>query len=132
MPAPLSTYRTDLLFVYGTLRRAARNPFANQLHRTSTFVGDATLPGRLYRVSWYPAAVHDPTADTFVAGEVFRLHDPARLLADLDDYEDVPSGLYVRQALPVTLLGQTLTAWVYLYNQPTAGLPRIVLGDFYG
>jgi gamma-glutamylcyclotransferase (GGCT)/AIG2-like uncharacterized protein YtfP len=126
---------TDLLFVYGTLRRASHNQPATWLRQTADFVGEGTAAGRLYRVSWYPAFVSDPGSRDRVRGEVFRLHDPTKTLATLDDYEDIGdnlTGLYLRRVLPVTLTdGQTLNCQTYIYNQSITDLRLIESGDFY-
>ncbi|WP_192579102.1 gamma-glutamylcyclotransferase family protein [Fibrisoma limi] len=78
---------------------------------------------------------HSPLIDQapFITGDVFRLHHPAEMLTFLDDYEDVTAdgkGIYVRELLPVMLLGQPTTAWVYLYNRPVTQLVLIESGDF--
>ncbi|RIV22251.1 gamma-glutamylcyclotransferase [Fibrisoma montanum] len=78
---------------------------------------------------YVPLTNHVP----LITGDVFRLHHPAEMLTFLDDYEDVSAdgtGLYVRELLPVTLLGQPITAWVYLYNRPVTQLVLIESGDF--
>ncbi|GAA4446393.1 gamma-glutamylcyclotransferase [Nibrella saemangeumensis] len=135
MSDPKESSVTDLLFVYGTLMQRARNPFAEQLHRQSTYLGRVWLPGRLYRVGWFPGAISDPSGTNRVWGEICQLHHPARMLAILDDYEDTADsgsgvGLFVRRLLPLTALRRTLPCWVYLYNGPTDTLELITTGDF--
>ncbi len=120
----------DLLFVYGTLRQGYTNAYAHFLHTHSSYRGSGTFPGRLYRVSWYPAAIYDPTATSQVHGQLFQLHQPREVLALLDEYEDIAddAGLYVRERIPIQMTKQILLAWVYLYNQPTANLTQILTG----
>jgi gamma-glutamylcyclotransferase (GGCT)/AIG2-like uncharacterized protein YtfP len=54
----------------------------------------------------------------------------------LDDYEgcsaaDRTDSEFRRERVEVHLLnGTTLTAWVYLYNRPTASLQQISSGDY--
>ena len=124
---------TDLLFVYGTLMQGFTNPYARQLRRESRFVGLGHLPGHLYRVSWFPGAVPDPTAITLIHGEVYQLHNPTETLRVLDEYEDTAadgSGIYIRKALPVHVGDESLTCWIYTYNASTANLVPIEGGRF--
>ena len=132
MPTVQSTPIPDRLFVYGTLRRNARNEYADFLRSRSTFVGTAHLPGRLYRIDWFPGAVYDPAAPTTVLGDVMQLHQPAELLAYLDDYEDVTADDtgFVRRLVTVRMADGPSEVWTYLFNQPTDNLPLINGGDF--
>lgn len=127
---------TDLLFVYGTLMRAAEHHMHPVLARGSTFVGEARFNGRLYLVAHYPGAVASTKVDEHVHGEVYQLHNVADLLAVLDDYEACAPASpqpheYVRRRCKVTLADDSRAdAWVYLYNRALDGLPRIVSGRF--
>lgn len=132
MPVRQETSVTDLLFVYGTLRHNARNEYAAYVRERSIYVGTGQLPGRLYRIDWFPGAIYDPTATTFVVGDILQLHQPTELLAYLDEYEDVTpdgSGIFVRRLVTLQTDGP-LTAWTYLFNQPTENLSLIGGGDF--
>lgn len=125
---------TDLLFVYGTLRKGGRQHAL--LARGADFVGHAQFQGRLYRVASYPGAVPSHEPRDIVHGEVYRLRDSSRLIAELDRYEGFdpcdPSALFVRR-LAATILsdGTTMDAWIYLYTGPTRPLARIESGDFF-
>lgn len=127
---------TDLLFVYGTLMRAAEHSMHPVLARSSTFIGAAHFNGRLYLVAHYPGAVPSTTADDRVHGEVYRLRDAAALLQVLDDYEACAPHSpqpheYVRRLCRVRLADEThAEAWIYLYNRAVDGLPRISSGRF--
>ncbi len=123
------------LFVYGSLRRAHQHPMHRVLARYAEYAGGASLQGRLFKVSWYPGATASDNARDRVAGELYRLRDPDRCLAALDDFEGYapqrPESEFVRQILPVIdKRGQTIEAWVYLYNRSTLCLARIRGGDF--
>jgi len=126
---------TDLLFVYGTLRRSAGSGTHPLLARAG-FVGEARWPGRLYLVDGYPGAVPDETCADGVRGELYLLTDPAADLATLDAYEECgpawgADAEYVRTVTRVTLAdGSRRDAWIYLYNRPVDGLARIESGDF--
>ena len=122
------------LFVYGTLRRTCATGAHNTYLSGATFINDAKIQARLFRVSYYPAIALS-TQDEWVVGEVYRLTNEAQLQT-LDDYEEcaVParSGQeYRRELTQVTLSnGETLLAWVYVFNRPTDHLFHIQSGDF--
>ena len=126
---------TDLLFVYGTLRRAASHPM-HRLLLPATFIGAGTFQGRLYDLGSYPGAV--PSADPAdrVHGEVYRLHDPVATLARLDHYEgcaetDAPPTEYIRAVADIALpAAGFVRAHLYLYQRPTDTLRRLASGDY--
>ncbi|HEV7350877.1 gamma-glutamylcyclotransferase family protein [Telluribacter sp.] len=127
----------EYLFVYGTLKRGFENPFARMLPQYSSWVGEATMPGRLFQVSWYPGALYEPESSCLVHGEVFHLLNPGLLLKELDLYEEVlpvaADSLYLRREVPVMLANQIeLNCWTYLYNQPVRELWPISNGCFAG
>jgi gamma-glutamylcyclotransferase (GGCT)/AIG2-like uncharacterized protein YtfP len=109
---------SNLLFVYGTLRRGAfrggvLNPFAARLEQEASWLGAARMRGRLYQVNPdYPGMAKAERDDEWVSGEVWKFDDP-ELWNALDAYEGAE---YVRTLLPVTLAdGSEPRAWVYLY-----------------
>lgn len=124
------------LFVYGTLMSASVHPMARLLETHAERMGEAFCCGQLYLVEHYPGLVPSTDPKERIFGELFRLRDVNRVLAELDDYEgcgpnDAKPTLYVRESRPVTLLdGTRLAAWVYRYNRPVTGLRRIVSGRF--
>jgi gamma-glutamylcyclotransferase (GGCT)/AIG2-like uncharacterized protein YtfP len=126
----------DRLFVYGTLMRGYDHPMARLLSDNADYLGAATMPGRLYQVAHYPGLIEAAAACDRVVGDVFRLHRPAELLAQLDDYEGCGEGCeqpapYRREVTRVTLLaGGEVEAYVYIYNWDVEGLPHIVSGRF--
>ena len=113
---------TDLLFVYGTLRRGVANEMGDYLAANGEDLGAATCPGCIYNLGAYPGLVATEDGG-IVHGQVFRLRDPAATLRVLDDYEGATSTPphYERRALPVTLRAsprEPVTAWVYVYLLP--------------
>lgn len=122
------------LFVYGTLRRTCSTGAHKTYLEGATFIGDAKIQAKLFRVSYYPAIVLSK-ADEWVIGEVYRLIDEAQLHA-LDAYEECASPIndhqeYRREQAQIELAnGERLMAWVYIYNRPTQGLTQIISGDF--
>ena len=126
----------DYLFVYGTLRRGANHPMHQLLMQNSRFIGMAHFPGTLYQVSHYPAVVASANPDEQVLGEVYQLLQPEQTLPQLDKYEecsaDFPAPQEYRREMQQVVLenGDSLIAWVYLYNRSTVGLEQLLSGDF--
>jgi gamma-glutamylcyclotransferase (GGCT)/AIG2-like uncharacterized protein YtfP len=114
------------LFVYGTLLSTAGHPKAARLQREARLIGEASIPGRLYRIGRYPGLVEDSDPQQRVHGEVYALNDPAQALQWLDAYEGIQPGAldrneYERVERAVRLAsGEHITAWVYLYRKDVA------------
>ena len=119
------------LFVYGSLMSSAGHPMGERLRREARLIGEATILGCLYRISWYPGVVASRDPGERVHGEVYALDNPARALAWLDEYEGIVLGgpkpvEYQRLERPVRLpSGDEIMAWVYLYRAEVAGLNAI-------
>lgn len=127
---------SEHLFVYGTLRSYGEGSTSRYLKNNTEPVGKATFQGRLYDVGGYPGAVpsHDPSER--VLGEVFLVRDPENIFRQLDEYEeyrpaDPGKGEYRREKREVVLhSGETVNAWLYVYNFPTDGFRLIASGDY--
>jgi gamma-glutamylcyclotransferase (GGCT)/AIG2-like uncharacterized protein YtfP len=124
------------LFVYGSLMSTAHHPMGDRLRREARLVGEATIEGRLYRISWYPGLVAGGQSSERVHGEVYALQAPARSLVWLDEYEGlVPgnpdAGEYERVERPVQLAtGETMTTWVYAFRGDATKLTRVSSGKW--
>lgn len=124
----------ELLFVYGTLRRACTTGAHNTYLADAEFITHANINGKLFRVSYYPALVLDASAD-WVVGEVYQLVSAAQL-ERLDTYEEctypaLPEQEYQRLQVKVqTEAGEHLLAWVYAYQRSSEHLEFIASGDF--
>lgn len=122
------------VFVYGTLRRTCSTGAHKTYLQGATFIGDARIQAKLFRVSYYPAIILS-NEDEWVNGEVYRLVDEAQLHA-LDDYEEcsLPANNeqeYRREQIRVKLTnGEQLNAWAYIYNRSTENLTLIAQGNF--
>jgi gamma-glutamylcyclotransferase (GGCT)/AIG2-like uncharacterized protein YtfP len=118
------------LFVYGTLTRGSRSPFAALLEARARYIGNAWLRGRLYRLRHFPGAVPDPASKSRIWGNVYFLRAP-RLIAAIDQYEGcgaceraVP--LFRREAVQVVLAGgKELDVWIYRFTGRTEGRPAV-------
>jgi gamma-glutamylcyclotransferase (GGCT)/AIG2-like uncharacterized protein YtfP len=116
--------RAPALFVYGTLKRGSRNPWARRLWSAAAFLGKAVLPGRLYDLGAFPALVETGEEDAVVHGELAGLPGP-ELLRDLDAYEGAQ---YERVLRRVRLEdGTEHEAWVYVWRAPL-GRARLIAG----
>jgi gamma-glutamylcyclotransferase (GGCT)/AIG2-like uncharacterized protein YtfP len=117
-----------LLFVYGTLRPgAAPAPLGEALGRARR-LGGGQLPGRLYDLGPYPAAVPDAESGTIVRGEVLELPPDPGLLARLDAYEGRE---YERVERCVQLdSGRTLRCWMYAYTGEPGPAPLVENGTY--
>ena len=125
------------LFVYGSLRKAIDGSLHAIFKNQAMFIGNASLPGKLYLIDNYPGLILIPTFCGYgVQGEMYRLIQPDRLLKNLDEYEECAKHFqqpheYKRLTKSVILSnGRRLTCWAYIYNRPTAGLKEIIGGDF--
>lgn len=106
------------IFVYGTLRADSDHPMARRLCLQARLVGKGIVPGRLYDMGWYPAAMFDESEKRGVVGHVFALKPGGRLLAELDEYESGDPN-YVRETVEVSLDdGLKIRAWAYGVKQP--------------
>lgn len=119
----------DHIFVYGTLRPESDHPMARRLSSQARHVGKGSVPGRLYDMGWYPAALFDGNERCRIIGDVFAIPSASRLLAELDAYEAGDPN-YARAVLDVNLAnGGSVAAWAYgVRDVPNARL--IPSGDF--
>jgi gamma-glutamylcyclotransferase (GGCT)/AIG2-like uncharacterized protein YtfP len=116
------------LFVYGTLRHGYPNRYARLLERSARYLGTARIPGRLYRVSWYPGARVRRSANEWVTGDLFRLRNAA-MLARLDQYE----GAHEYRRVAATALlpgGERMRCWVYEFIGGVMEGRRVQSGDW--
>jgi gamma-glutamylcyclotransferase (GGCT)/AIG2-like uncharacterized protein YtfP len=99
-----------------------------------TYRGRGFIRGALFDLGDYPAAVAAP--DGRIWGEVYELEDAKAVLTTLDAIEgyrqeEPDRSLYTRARADVTLAdGSSRSAWVYFYNAPLGGAPRIPSGDY--
>ena len=90
----------------------------------------------MYQVDYYPGAVPSNNSADQVVGELYQLIQPELLLPALDNYEECSPQFaqpheYRREQQNITLdNGDTVIAWVYVYNRMPDGLRLIKSGDF--
>ncbi|REL24055.1 gamma-glutamylcyclotransferase [Rhodohalobacter sp. SW132] len=127
---------THLLFVYGTLRSDSSVNRADLLGGNSVFIGRGFVQGRLYDLGWYPGLVLSDNPEEQVCGEIYRMTEPAVVLAGLDEYEGCSTRYpepheYRRKEISAKRQdGKSENVWAYIYNHPTADKKRITGGDY--
>jgi gamma-glutamylcyclotransferase (GGCT)/AIG2-like uncharacterized protein YtfP len=96
----------------------------------------AYVPGRLYDFGDYPGAILDPSSETSICGELVALPPDQTLIDELDKYEEFdPSNpeasLFIRKRTKVMLAnGESLEAWIYVYNRDPGDAPIVRGGDY--
>ncbi|HTX66880.1 MAG TPA: gamma-glutamylcyclotransferase family protein [Opitutaceae bacterium] len=126
---------TDLLFTYGTLRRAAGHAAHRLLADSAEIVGHGTVRGRLYDAGEFPVLVPDPLGPA-VTGEVYRVFGPPSVFIKLDHYEgfepESPDTSEFRRDFVTVHMsdGRAVTAWAYVYQRPLFDLHPIPHGDY--
>lgn len=126
------------LFVYGTLRRAARHPMHAEVMAHCDPVGPGSVPGRLYDLGPYPALLPPAAATERVRGELYAIRPGAEvpLFAVLDAYEGVNatgSGppLYRREVVDAMADGGWRgPAWCYCYLGEVSESQRVPSGEY--
>jgi gamma-glutamylcyclotransferase (GGCT)/AIG2-like uncharacterized protein YtfP len=102
------------LFVYGTLKSNFKNYYARRLRREAILLGNAHMPGRLYRIRWYPGMLPPRHPADAVRGELYKLRQPSKTLKALDEHEEQ----YARELHCAVLeTGQVIRTWVYVYQR---------------
>ncbi len=106
------------------------------LAKHAEFAGTASYCGKLYKIDGYPGAVPSEDPTDKVHGEVYLIRHADVVFPRLDQYEECGPEFpepheYCRRKQKVCLgNGDTVMAWVYLYNHSTEGLLLIESADF--
>lgn len=119
--------KTDYLFVYGTLRKNYDLKLKSRVAAELDYVGRAKVGGTMYNIGRYPGAVKEKN-DNEIIGEVFLVSNADKVFKVLDEYEGRE---FVRKKNRVQLRsGKTVNAWIYWYNDDTAGKQKIKYKDY--
>jgi gamma-glutamylcyclotransferase (GGCT)/AIG2-like uncharacterized protein YtfP len=122
-----------LVFFYGTLMSGFRREGRTGIDDKLKPIGRGSIAAALFDLGLYPAAI---PSDSRVRGEVHQMLAIDDVLAVLDEIEgynvnDPFTSLYIREQTSVSLDdGTVVNAWVYFYNAPLGGAPRIESGDY--
>lgn len=128
-PAPVIRADVDHVFVYGTLRRGGANDIT-LLKPAPTFIGMATLAGRLFNLGAYPGLLLG--GQEAVVGEVYAV-SPAleRQLDQIEEVAPVSTGEYDKRRVAVSVQGNGLDCWVYeIHPSRLLHAPEITGGDW--
>jgi gamma-glutamylcyclotransferase (GGCT)/AIG2-like uncharacterized protein YtfP len=129
---------SDLLFVYGTLRRRCRHPMAAWLAGRATFLGEAMTPGQLHDLGRFPGAIPATAEGDWLYGDLYDLGPSSETWAGLDLYEngESPSPAYFERRLTKVFRlpdRQPFAAWLYWFVGPMPTSPppvRIASGRY--
>ena len=118
---------SDLVFVYGTLRKDVRGQALSPLCRDWILKGYGSVSGDLYDFGAYPGAVPAASPGARISGEVYELPDAVAELPLVDEYEGCSEsdGLpheFERALIDVDLDGGGVArAWIYWYKPEPLG-----------
>ena len=129
---------SDLLFVYGTLRRG----FALHHHLKrmgAEFVATGRVQAKLFDLGKFPGARKSTQPGRIIEGEVYRLRHAGNALKVLDQVEGFSprtpeKSLFQRATTDIFLPnGERLVAWIYWLNERASARGRqISSGNFAG
>jgi gamma-glutamylcyclotransferase (GGCT)/AIG2-like uncharacterized protein YtfP len=112
---------TDLLFVYGTLRRGCT--LHHHLKRLgAAFVATGTVQAELFDLGEFPGARKSSKPGKTIEGELYRLHGVQDSLKVLDQVEGfwprAPQRSMFQRAMTEVALpnGEQRLAWIYWYR----------------
>ncbi|MEI6333140.1 MAG: gamma-glutamylcyclotransferase family protein [Methylococcaceae bacterium] len=129
---------TEFIFVYGTLRKQTASSKQHLLANYCAYFSEGVMPGKPYEVCGYPGAIESSNANHKVFGELYKILDQQSLLERLDEYEECSDRFpmpheYSRKQRSIELVsGDSVVAWVYLYNHDVSTLQQIISGDYLG
>jgi gamma-glutamylcyclotransferase (GGCT)/AIG2-like uncharacterized protein YtfP len=122
---------TDLIALYGTLRRDATDPEAPSRAGLVEFVEPCRLTGKLMDLGKYPGFV--PGNEGPVTADLFRIVSPDAfpVFDDWEDYdpENIASSLYRREV--IRLDAPHVDAWVYIWNGAPDDGAMVPSGDWF-
>ena len=118
---------SELIFVYGALRKGASNDWRM---KGAQWLGPAEVAGTLVKIDWYPGLVLG--GGSVVLGEVYEVG--SELMNELDEFEgigleDERNGEYHRVKVEVSFEGEPLNVWIYEWLKGVEGYPVVESGD---
>ena len=128
----------EFIFVYGTLRKQMALSMHQILASHCEYFSNGVMQGTLYEVCGYPGAIESSDTNNKVSGELYKMHDRKLVLTRLDEYEECSDRFplpheYSRKQLSIELIGgDSVLAWVYIYNHDVSKLRHILSGDYLG
>ena len=123
---------TQNIFVYGLLQSNYDNKAAKMLRKHASLIGSASIPGAVFDLGDYPAAIFEKNMKGIVSGELYYIHgDSKQLLKFLDEFEGIGPDEehpleYQRGFVLAQCEGGEKPALCYLYNR---AITHILNGD---
>ena len=119
---------SDLLFVYGALRKGASNEWRM---KDARWLGPAEVAGTLVKIDWYPGLVLGDGG--LVKGEIYEIG--SEMLKALDEFEgigleDDRNGEYHRVRAEVSLSDKPTTVWIYEWLKGLDSYEIVEAGDW--
>ena len=119
---------SDLLFVYGALRKGASNDWRMEV---ASCLGSAEVPGTLVKIDWYPGLVLK--GNTRVKGEIYEVGP--ELLKQLDKFEGIgfqneAEDEYHRIRTDVLLDQKPTKVWIYEWLKGIEDYEVVYSGDW--
>jgi gamma-glutamylcyclotransferase (GGCT)/AIG2-like uncharacterized protein YtfP len=127
--------KSNMLFVYGTLRRGFALHGALQ-RSGAKLEGKGRIRARLFDLGDYPGAVPAIKSTDFVEGELYQLDSPSKQLSVLDGIEEfdpkrAKTSLFRRRLVSVRLAsGRKTKAWAYFLNRRPRHARLVPHGDY--
>lgn len=112
------------------------NEAARFIRAHCSLIGEGIVSGRLFDLGTYPGLVYEPKAQTFVAGEVFKINSNKKDLTQyLDNFEECGPNFdqpneYRKEIIPVVVKENIYHASSYIYNRSLEGLTLIESGSY--
>ncbi|MCB1178644.1 MAG: gamma-glutamylcyclotransferase [Leptospiraceae bacterium] len=119
----------EYIFVYGTLRRGFKVGARSFFENFTKFLSVGYIQGKLFEVSFFPALIQSNNQNDKVSGEIYEIiKEKERFFRRIDYYE---GSMYERKKINViSLEGDQIQCWVYLYIKPVTKLEEIPSGDY--
>jgi gamma-glutamylcyclotransferase (GGCT)/AIG2-like uncharacterized protein YtfP len=121
----MSASTSEMVFVYGTLRRGGSNHFRMDGAR---FVTAATVRGRLYHIDWFPGLLLDADAGE-ITGETYQV--PSTMMAALDHFEGDSYRRVLAEVSCDAAHEAPRAAWLWEWLGPVDEGRRIASGDWF-
>ena len=116
----------DYLFAYGTLRKNFPLDDISGVKNELFFMGKGFVQASMYDLGSYPGAVKKNESDV-IAGDVFFIQNPERILTLLDTYE---GSEFKREKESICMQdGTKIDAWIYWYSLEVKEKEKIKQGD---
>ena len=109
------------------------SPVSEVMKAETFYLGEGYVTGEMYDLGAYPGIIKIAEGRQ-IAGEVYEMESPEKLLAVLDDYEGCSendaSAEYTRGIAEIMVAGEVKEAWIYWLNPIFKNNNIITSGDY--